>query len=208
MPAAARKRPFYLVLALLGALALGANGACTGWATVVLYREPMDPSLAGEGIADEADRQAVVARFEAYLHALDAARPRGWPLGIATLILGSAILVFATRALGGSGGARAALVQLLVAQAGTHAAAYWLMPDVLEAELHVHEARQAAENHQHFPERARADDVTRATAGMLRALNPLGLALRTVGSALVVVALTRRRSRGFFDESGHAVEEQ
>jgi len=208
MAAAARKRPFYLIVALLGALALGANGACTGWATVALYREPIDPSLAGQGIPDEADRTAVVARFEAYLRALDAARPRGWPLGVATLLIGGAILVFATRALGGSGGARAALVQLVVAQAGTHAAAYWLMPDVLEAELHVHEATQAADNHQRFPERARADDITRATAGMLRALNPLGLALRTLGSALVVVGLTRRRSREFFDEAGKAVEER
>jgi hypothetical protein len=208
MAAAARKRPFYLVLALLGALALGANGACTGWATVTLYREPIDPTLAGEGIADEGDRLAVVARFEAYLRALDAARPRGWPLGIATLILGSAILVFATRALGGSSRARAVLVQLVVAQAGVHAAAYWLMRDVLDAELHVHEANQAAENHERFPERARADDITRATAGILRAMNPLGLALRTIGSALVVIALTRRRSREFFDEASEAVEER
>jgi hypothetical protein len=208
MATAARKRPFYLVLALLGALALGANDACTGWATVALYREPIDPSLAGEGIPDEGDRVALVARFEAYLRALDAARPRGWPLGIATLLLGSAVLIFATRALGGSGGARAALVQLVVAQAGTYAVAYWLLPGVLEAELHVREAKQAAETHEHVPERARADEITRATTGMLRAMNPLGLALRTLGSALVVIALTRRRSRAFFDETGKAVEEQ
>ena len=39
-------------------------------------------------------------------------------------------------------------------------------------------------------------------------MNPLGLALRTLGSALVVIALTRRRSREFFDETGEAVEEQ
>jgi hypothetical protein len=208
MAAAPRKRPLYLVFALLGALALGANGACSGWATVALYREPIDPSLAGQGIADEGDRAAVVARFEAYLRALDAARPRGWPLGIATLILGSAVLVLATRALGGSGGARAALVQLVVAQAGAHAAAYWLLPGVLDAELRVYEAKQAADNHERFPERARADDITRATAGMIRAMNPLGLALRTLGSALVVVGLTRRRSRQFFDEAGKAVEEQ
>jgi hypothetical protein len=202
MAAVTRKRPFYLVLAL------GANGACSGWATVILYREPLDASLAGEGIQDEGDRVAVVARFEAYLRALDAARPRGWPLGIATLLLGSAILVFATRALSGSAGARAVLVQLVLAQAGTHAVAYWLMPDVLEAELHVREAKQAAENHENFPDRARADDITRQTAGVLRAMNPLGLALRTLGSALVVIALTRRRSRDFFDAGGEAVQER
>jgi len=208
MAAATRKRPFYLVLALLGALALGASGACSGWATVILYREPLDPTLAGEGVQDEADRLAVVARFEAYLHALDAARPRGWPLGIAALILGSAIVVFATRALGGAAGARAALVQLVVAQAGTNALAYALLPDVLDAELHLREATQAAKYHERYPDRTRPDDVTRATAGMLRAMNPLGLALGSLGSALVVIALTRRRSREFFDGSGEAVQEQ
>jgi hypothetical protein len=74
--------------------------------------------------------------------------------------------------------------------------------------LHVREAKQAAETNEHVPERARADEITRATAGILRAMNPLGLALRTLGSALVVIALTRRRSREFFDETGEAVEEQ
>src|SRR5258708_38024067 len=86
MPNAQRKRPFYLVLSLFGALALGGTGACGGWSTVAPYREPVDASLAGNGIADEADRAAVVARVEAYLRPLGAAKPRGWPLSIAALL--------------------------------------------------------------------------------------------------------------------------
>src|SRR5258708_28829098 len=98
MAASERKRPWYLVLSLLAALVFGGNGARSGWATVMLYREPLDPSMAVQGIADEADRAAVVARADAYVHTLDAAKSRGWPLGVGTLLLGVATLFFAMRA--------------------------------------------------------------------------------------------------------------
>jgi hypothetical protein len=208
MPAAERKRPWYLVLALLGALALGTTGACSGWTTVALYREPIDPSFASEGISDDADQAAVVGRMRAYLQTLDAAKRRGWPIGVATMLLGGAVFVFAMRAMGGNGGARVALIQLVVAQAGVHAAAYWLMRDVFEANLRLFEAKQAAEIHEHVPERPRADDMARAASSMMRAANPIVFALRSLGSALVVVALTRRRSREFFRAAGEAVEER
>ncbi len=208
MPVAERKRPWYLVLALLGALALGTTGACSGWTTVALYREPIDPSLASEGIPDEADRVAIVARVQAYLQALDAAKRRGWPIGVATMLLGGAVFVFAMRALGGHAGARTVLIQLVVAQAGINAAQFWLMRDVFEADLHLFEAKQAAQIHERVPERTRADDMARAASAMLRAANPIVFALRSLTSALVVVALTRRRSREFFNGAGEAVEER
>lgn len=208
MPAAERKRPWYLVLALLGALALGTTGSCSGWATIALYREPVDPSFGAEGISDDADRAAVVARTRAYVQTLDAAKRRGWPIGVATMLLGSAVFVFAMRAMGGNGGARVALIQLVVAQAGVDAAAYWLMRDVFEAHLRLLEAQQAAEIHERVPERPRADEVARATSSMLRAANPIVFAFRTLGSTLIVVALTRRRSREFFKAAGEAVEER
>ncbi|MDP9149865.1 MAG: hypothetical protein M3O36_08015 [Myxococcota bacterium] len=208
MPAAERKRPWYLVLALMGALALGMTGACSGWSTMTLYREPIDSSLAAQGIADEADRAAVSSRVDAYVRTLDGAKARGWPLGVASLLVGGAIVILAMRALGGSGGARTALVQLVVAQAGLNAASFWLMRDVFDADLRVFEARQAAEIHERVPEKPRADEMSRTTAAMLRAANPIAVVLRTIGSALVVVALTRRRSRAFFDPSAAALEER
>jgi hypothetical protein len=206
MPAAERKRPWYLVLALLGTLALGTTGACGGWSTIAFYREPMPASIEGQGIADEADRAAVAARAQAYVQALEGARRRAWPLGVAALLLGSALLVFSMRALSGSKSARAVLVQLAVVQAVANAASYWLMRDVFEAELRKFEAEQAAEFHQRVPERSRADDMARSASGMLRAANPIAFALRTLGSALVVVALTRRKSREFLDAGREAIE--
>jgi hypothetical protein len=195
MAANERKRPWYLVLSLLAALAFGANGARNGWATVMLYHEPIDPAIAGRGIADEADRAAVVARVEAYVRALDAAKSRGWPLGVAKLLLGGATLFFAMRAMGGSRGARAALVQLVLAQAAAGAASHWLLRDVDEAELRCIEAQQAA-HHERVPEE------------MLRAAASVALALHLLGSALIVVALTRRRSRDFFEPAATAVGER
>lgn len=208
MAAAERKRPFYVVLALLGALALGTTAARSGWATVAMYREPIDSSLAGRGFSDEADRAALVARFEAYLHAVDAARPRGWPIGVGMLVLGSAILLFSMRALGGSKGSRAALVQLVVAQAALNAASYWLMGDVLEAELRWHEATQAAEIHETYPQREHVDEILRMSARVLRVIPRIELAVGTLVSALVVLALTRRRAREFFDAPHGALGER
>jgi hypothetical protein len=57
-------------------------------------------------------------------------------------------------------------------------------------------------------DRARADEMLRTTTGTARIVNPLSLVLSTLGSALVVVALTRRRSRDFFDASAAALEER
>jgi hypothetical protein len=207
MPAE-RKRPWYLVLALLGALALGMTGACNGWAAVTLYREPVDVSLSGEGISDPADRAAVEARVDSYVRTLDAAKPRGWPIAVAGLLLGGAMVVFSMRALGGSRGARAALVQLTVAQAGLSAAGYWLLRDVMDADTRWREASQVADVHERVADRSRADEILRAPLVIVRARNPIGLVLSTLGSVLVVVALTRRRSRDFFDAAAAAVEER
>jgi hypothetical protein len=206
MPAE-RKRPWYLVLALLGALALGMTGACNGWAAVNAYREPVDLSQYGEGVSDPADRAALEARVDSFVHTLDAAKSRGWPMAIAELLLGGAMVMFAMRAIGGSRGARSALVQLVVAQAGLNAASYWLLRDVMDADTRYQEARQVAYAHQHIPDRTQADDALRSTLAVVRARNPVGLVLNALGSALIVVALTRRRSRDFFDAAAAAIED-
>jgi hypothetical protein len=207
MPPAERKRPFYVVLALLAALILGTTGAKSGWTTVMLYREPIDPSTAGRDITDEADRAAVIARFEAYLRVLDGARSRGWPIGVGFLVLGTSVLAAAVRTLGGSRGARPILLQLLLAQAGLGAASYWLLGDVAEAELRWGEALQAAEVHENFPQQQHeyADEVLRIDGKLLRVRPRVELGLGTLCSALIILALTRRRARDFFDAQAEAL---
>jgi hypothetical protein len=193
-----RKRPWYLVLALLGALLLGTSGASAGWSRMVLYREPVDPSFEGEGIADEAEREAIVTRAKAWLHALDDAKPRGWPLGVATLILGGAVFVFAMRTLGGSSTARSALVQLVIAQAAVNLTDHWLLRDFWEANARLLLAKQAALAHEHVD-----PALLRETTPIV----PIVIALETLGSTLVVFGLTRRRSRQFLEARAEALGE-
>jgi hypothetical protein len=207
-----RKRPWYLALALSVALALGMMGAYGGCATVTLYRAPNAATSLGvaatHDISDDADRAAVQARFDAYVAALDGAKARGWPLAVAALILGGAIVVFATRTIAGSRSGRAALLQLIFAQAGLTAASTWLMRDVDQAELRFKKASQAALLHESTMERREADRYTSMFEQISNAWTPVVLALRTLGSAFVLVALTRRRARHFFDAAAAAVEER
>jgi hypothetical protein len=195
MPAV-RKRPWFLVLALLGALALGTMGAYEGWNGAALYFVSVDPSKVGESITDDHDRAVVVARVQEYVQVLDAEKSRGWPFAVATLLLGSATLLFSMRALGGSAGARAVLVQLLVAQAVAGIAAHFLLRDVVEAELRMKEAGATAEMHASGLSGQLGPPPSIA---FYRAANTLFLILQSIGSALVVVGLTRHRSRAYFE---------
>ena len=209
MAAIERKRPWYLILGLIAAIVFGLAGAQGGWGTATLYHEPINSSVAMQGIANEADRAAVVARIEAYLAALDAARSRGWPIAVATLLLGVATLFFAMRALGGSSSARAALVQLLVAQAGLSTVSHALLRDVNEAEMGVLEAKKIADIHEEPGlDKHRAEEMIRTTHAVVRVAAPIVLAMQLLASALIVLALTRRRSREFFDPPAAAVRER
>jgi hypothetical protein len=207
MAAPKRKRPWYLVVALLGAVMLGSTGACNGWTVVMLYREPIDPTIVGQGIADEGDRSAVISRFQALLQALDVAKARGWPLAVADLVLGGAILATAMRSLGRGGTARRVLIQALVAQAVVTGLSYVLLRDVFEALLRLSVAKKSAELHETINDRPRADEMLRTFSHVARVATPIEFAIRTLGGALIIVALTRRRSRDFLDSSGKAVGE-
>jgi hypothetical protein len=208
MTARPRQRPWYLVLSLLGALALGTRGASDGWGRIALYRGKVDPSAALIGITDDADRAAVQARVESFIATVDAAKPRGWPLAVATLVIGGAMMFFGVRAMSGSRSARNALLQLVAAQAGLAIADFWLYRDVVDAELRVSAAQQAAFIHQGSLERKEAEEAVRVTATIFRAATPIRLGLLTLGSTLVIIGLTRRRSRIFFDEAAAALEER
>jgi hypothetical protein len=200
MPTAERKRPWYLVMALLGALALGAYGAANGWFLMMLYREDLDPAQFMRGIVDEADRAAVASRFQTLVAALDAAKGRGWPLGVAMLVVGCAVVVFSMRALGGSPGARAALVQLAVVQGGLDAAQNRALREVELAKVAFSQAEQYAQVHE-----ALYSPIPPSQAASVLAVF---LWLRLATGALVVVALTRRRSRAFYEAMSTAVEER
>jgi hypothetical protein len=205
MKAAARKRPWYLVLALLGALTLGSLGACSGWNAVTLYRESVDTSAAGDGIADEGDRAAVVARAQALLQILDAAKARGWPLAVATLILGGAVFTFAVRAMGGTSGTRSVLIQLVIAQAVVNGLSLVLLRDVFDADLRYSEACDVAKLRSLPSDGPRPEEVLHWLSIVAPVVPAIKLGLSSMMSAFIVVALTRRRSRDLLDAGTEAL---
>ena len=88
------------------------------------------------------------------------------------------------------------LVQLVVAQAGLNAASYWLLRDVFEADLACARPKTRPTAHDHVPERDAGRRAMRAGGdGAPRELPDRRWRCDTLGSALIVVALTRRRSR-------------
>jgi hypothetical protein len=207
MPAQSPKRPWYLVVALSLALGLGMTGACNGAGLAQWYHRPAENLAelrAMHDIAADDDRAAVQSRFDAYITTLDAARQRGWPLAVALMILGGATVFFSMRVIGGSGSGRTAVLQLIVVQAALAPVAQWLMRDVDGAETRLEESMLSA--------RARAGNIpaVQIDAGSvaLRARGPVGLALHTLGCVFVLVGLTRRGSRAYFEGTAEAVEEQ
>jgi hypothetical protein len=208
MTAPPRKRPLYLVVALLGAVAFGAYGALQGWSAFLQYRGAIDPTLVGQGIANADDRAAIVARATAFEAALDAVKMWGWPIAVAGIVLGSAMFIFAMRGLAGSSAARTMLVQIVIVQAGVNIAEPWLLRGVDEAKLGLSEAVYTAYLRENVPEWNHPEARSAAGAAMWRTAHPFSLAAQTLLSALIVVALTRRRAREFFDASAEALGER
>jgi len=208
MTAAARRRPFYLVLALLAAMGSGACGAHQGWLEFVEYHGDVDPSSPDLAFASTDDRAIIVERARACLAALDGVKTWGWPLAAAAIVLGSAMFVFAVRSLAGNRGARRMLVQIVIAQAALNMAQHWVLRGLFEPELALEEAKTAALARANMPELSDPEARTASAGAMVRAIYPFSLAAEALGSALIVLALTRRRTREFFDASGEALEER
>ncbi len=211
MAAQDRKRPWYLVVALSVALGLGMMSAFNGCALFAFYRAPADAIVAtpaAREIADDDDRAAVQARFEAYVGALDGAKRTGWPLSVAMLLLGSGTVFFAMRTIGGSSGGRAALVQLVFVQAALAPLSAWLLRDVHEANLRYESALASATVRESVLGKRESESAARLSDRIRRAGGPIELVMHTLGSAFVLVGLTRRRARAVFDEAAAAVEER
>lgn len=205
----APKKPWYLVAALMGALALGADGGCEGQGIVGIYRaDYIDPSSLAQEISDNADREAMRAALEGYIDALGAAKGRAFPLAIAAMLVGLTTVLFAMRAMGGSAGARRGLMQLVLVQAGLVGVTFFAERDLRAASFRYASAEIRARLHQELRDPARAEQAIRFNVTKAQFRAPVRLAVTTLGSLLIVLALTRRGARAFFDASQDAVPEQ
>jgi hypothetical protein len=201
------KRPRYLVLALIVAMVFGAGCWTEGCARLAFYRGERDLSQAlHAGIKSDTDRARAEGLFKRFTDISDDARGRAIPMAAATFVLGAALLALAARGLAGKTNTRSALVQVVTAQALLAILAFYLTRDIRNAELDWDLERRLIEQHETLP----ADQYDRV-APMMRGMRPYllsgGLIFRSIASALIVLALTRPRSREFFEAAGKTVPE-
>ena len=189
-----RKRPWYLVIALVCAWVFGASAASEGCATVNLYKT--DPSDLVLDQTKEVDREAMDKITTRYVSVLEGAKTRMFPLAIASLLLGSVMWGLAAGAMAGRNGARSALLQVMSVHALVIVIAYMITPDVRAATV---EARLGMLTLFPEPRSGPEREAQKWLRGHLWAVPAAFTSVQLVGYGLVLVALTRRRTREFFD---------
>jgi hypothetical protein len=205
--ASPRKRPWYLVLALLVGSLFGVLGFVGGWGTISLYREKIEFQAAKDGLKDPAHQAAVEQAGQRWLQVLDEEKGRVFPLAAGELVLGLAAFFLAAGAMAGRDGARRALVQVLIAQAALVVTTHAMTPRVRAAQIELVRTARNAQLEEADP--VKAAEV-RTTDELVMPLLPAFewgiVAGRTFVAALVLLALTRRRVREHFEAMSAGAE--
>jgi hypothetical protein len=207
------KKPRYLLVALIMALVFGAGCWTEGCGRLAFYRgEHNQAQSLNASIKSDVDRGRAEDLYRRFGEVADNARARAIPLAAATFVLGAALLALASRALAGKTNTRTPLIQVVVAQAAIVMLSFFLTRDVRNAELDWDIARNAELDREVMrrirpPQEADPAQQYEQMVPAIRALrttviDPAWLVLRTIASALIVFALTRQRSRAFFDAAG------
>lgn len=196
----AARRPWYLVLALLICSGIGACESTAGWTTIELYRGHIDDR--SHEMTREDDSKAVASTFQKMLTSLDEERPRAFPLAVGELVLGIAVFVFAAAAMTGRGGARRALVQIMVAQTIIVCALFFVTPKFRLAETEWLVAQQSGQMLEKGQPEAEVRPQMAALRVFRRGLAVALLVVRTSVAGLVLLALTRQRARAYYDSQG------
>jgi len=197
-PPLAQKRPWYLFAALVAGWIYGAQALSEGYDTIAYYRgDHVDVHALADDFNDSSARDAITALADRWIALKDASKKREYPLGVASLLLGGAMILFAARSMAGREGARSALVQVVFVHAGVVVAWYLLTTDATRAYAFFDQALQQA--------RARQAGVPitphweRAYQAVARLGPAIAIGVRSIASGLIVLALTRPRARAFFE---------
>jgi hypothetical protein len=202
------KRPKYLVAALVMALLFGAGLWTEGCATLSFYRGDTDVlAEQNDRIGDEADRTRVTGLYQRYLDAADSGRGRSIPFAAGIFVLGAALLALGARGLAGKSNTRSALMQVIAAQAIVVAAGYYVNRDLRNAQEDWRFEQMIAQQHEKLPP-DQFEQALPTFRAMRRWMPPAWLSIRTFASVLILVALSRQRSREFFEAAGEPQPDQ
>jgi len=185
------------MIALIVAWIFGATAFVDGCSIVLVYRGESIDETAGFIQSDE-HREAAAQAAENFLQTMNTARHRYFPLSVAGMLLGAVMVGFAARAMSGREGARGPLIQIVGVQAALVIVTHFLTTDVrgsravwdntvLSARLR--ESQQDAQAIERALTLVPKIPVVRET---------VWLVARTLLSGFIVIALTRSRSREFF----------
>ncbi len=185
---------------MLGAWFFGSNAALVGWERLSLFQTGIEQveAAATDPTADDDRLQAQRDRLD---DAVYAARRRMLPLAAGSLLLGVSLWIFAVGAMAGRPGARVLLCQLVAAHAVLGVLFYLLTPDVRRVEREVARetidiAAQAALDGGTVD--ARTQQALALTGQAVGAWQVVALAGDLVLHGIVLLALTRRRTRAFY----------
>lgn len=196
------KRPWYLMAALVAAWIYGAHALSNGYEQIAFFRGDR-PDLQAETaqIASAEGREAAIAAGEHLVAVMESAEHRLMPFGVASLLLGGAMILFAARSMGFREGSRSKLVQVLVVHAGIVVAAFLCSRDVTAAETAFWASfvRGAVMTHG-LGDAEKLQQAQAAVSSVVRTVAPLRLLLSVAFSGLIVIALTRPSARAFFRE--------
>jgi hypothetical protein len=195
-----RKRPWYLVLALIGSWIFGASGFIDGCSTLAFYKTPtVDAADYVQGVKGDGERIAATATAERYITAMHTAKERVFPLGIAALLLGGAMVAFSARAMSGRPGARSGLIQVVTVQAALVVATHFITPDIRAARTDLEGAVVSAQLRESGQEQEIIDQSLALYPKIVRFRSSVWLVFRSLGATMILLALTRSRTRLFFE---------
>jgi hypothetical protein len=211
----APKRPWYLVAALIAGWMLGASAMNDGCNLVMFYRgDPIDVEAAARDITDVDARKHVIDLTARLVTTMDSARNRMLPIGIASLLLGAAMVMLSARALSGRAGARGSLVQVTLVRGALVIGSYFFTADVRSLELErlsttVMAMQRESRRGKALDDREKdaLEKAERLMAFGWKIAPPVLLVMSSLASALIVVGLTRKKSREFFEAASGPLSE-
>jgi hypothetical protein len=197
------------VLALIGSWIFGASGFIDGCSTLAFYKTPnVDAADYVQGVKSDAERISATAAAERYITAMHTAKDRVFPFGIAAMLLGGVMVAFSARAMSGRRGARSGLLQVVTVQAVLVIATHFATPDVRAARTELEGAVVSAQLRESGQEKEVIDQSLALYPKIVRFRASAWLAFRTLAAAMVLLALTRARTRQFFDTIEEPVSER